>query len=75
MKRTQRLDPESHVQRAVKLVVSQLGSHDTRMHADPDIKRTCPDCGALPNERCASERYPSGRVMQYSPGLHAGRRA
>jgi len=63
-------------------VVASEGSHDSRVHLDPAIKQPCGStpgvitadgCGALPNERCASERYASGRPRSYFPGFHAGR--
>lgn len=73
MKRTRQRPSSSMTDRAVGIVLSDQGSHDSQLHVEPAIKRPCEDCGALRNERCASERYPSGRVRVYFPGFHASR--
>jgi hypothetical protein len=66
----------------VDRAVAQQGSHDSQIHLDPAIKRPCGStpgvvtadgCGALANERCASERYPSGRPRYFFSGFHPGR--
>jgi hypothetical protein len=70
-----KLDPTipSRTERAIAAVVADAGSHDQRMHASPVIKRPCTECDALPNERCADDRYPSGRPRVYAPDFHPAR--
>jgi hypothetical protein len=46
-----------------------------RPSASPVIKIACPACGALPDERCASERYPSGRPGTSASKFHPERAA
>jgi hypothetical protein len=74
MKRTSRkqLTPSAHVQPSIQRALRDTGSCDSQMHSQQAIKYPCdgPEgCGALVNERCASERYPSGRARVYSPGF------
>jgi hypothetical protein len=43
--------------------------------ASPVIKIGSPARGALPDERCASDRYPSGRLRMYASKFHPERAA
>jgi hypothetical protein len=43
--------------------------------ASPAIKIAGPACGALPDERCASGRYPSGRQRTFASAFCPGRAA
>ncbi len=63
----------TRTERAVRAVAADAGSHDQKMHAQPAIKTPCPTCDALPNERCADDRYPSGRPRAYAPDFHHAR--
>lgn len=53
-------------------ILAQRGSPDYRAHQSPVITVPCPDepegCGALAHERCAAERYASGRASAYYTG-------
>jgi hypothetical protein len=53
-------------------ILAQRGSIDYRAHQSAVITVPCPDesggCGALPHERCADDRYASGRVRAYYQG-------
>ena len=46
-----------------------------RPRASPVIKIAIPACGAQPNERCASDRYPSGRLRTSTSKFHPERGA
>jgi predicted RNA-binding Zn-ribbon protein involved in translation (DUF1610 family) len=35
------------------------------------VKIACPACGAVPNARCASDRYPSRRPRTFASEFHA----
>jgi hypothetical protein len=63
----------SRTERAIRAVTADAGSHDQRQHASPVIKTACPLCDALPNERCADDRYPSGRPRAFAREFHAER--
>lgn len=39
------------------------------------IKIACPACAVLPNERCDSHRYPSGRPRRFASEFHPERAA
>jgi hypothetical protein len=46
-----------------------------RPRASPVIKIASPACDAQPNERCASDRYPSGRLRTFASKFHPERAA
>jgi len=46
-----------------------------RPSASPVIKIAGPACDDQPNERCASDRYPSGRLRTFARKLHPERAA
>ena len=58
----------SQTTRAVNRVKADQGSADSDQHTKGEIKVPCLECGALINERCAAERYPSGKIRVYYPG-------
>jgi hypothetical protein len=43
-----------------------------RPGASPVIKIASPACDARPNERYASDRYPSGRLRTFASKFHPG---
>jgi hypothetical protein len=43
--------------------------------ASPVIKIAGPACGVLPDERCASDRYPFGRPRTFASEFHSERAA
>ncbi len=46
-----------------------------RPRASPVIKIASPACGGQPNKRCASDRYPSGRLRTFASMSHPERAA
>jgi len=46
-----------------------------RSIASPVVTIGCPACEAPPNERCASDRYPSGRPRPFTSEFHPVRAA
>ena len=46
-----------------------------RPRASPVIKIASPACDAQPNERCASDWYPSGRLRTFASKFHPERAA
>ena len=42
-----------------------------RSIASPAITIGCPAGGALPNEQCASDLYPSGRPTRFTSEFHS----
>jgi hypothetical protein len=46
-----------------------------RPRARPVIKIVSPACDVQPNERCASDRYPSGRLRTIASKFHPERDA
>lgn len=48
-------------------------SHDARAHTSPAIKRPCPSCFAVVNQRCIAERYASGRPKVFAREFHPSR--
>jgi hypothetical protein len=63
----------SRTERAIAAVLADAGSHDQRQHLNAALKRACPVCPALINERCHAESYPSGRPRAYAPEPHPER--
>jgi hypothetical protein len=43
--------------------------------ASPAIKIACPACDALPDEQCASDRYPAGRLGTFASEFRPERAA
>ena len=46
-----------------------------RPRASTVIEIASPACAARPNERCASDRYPSGRLRTFASKVHPERAA
>ena len=66
-------DTRGYTAAAVAAVLADEGSHDQRQHRDRALKRACPACPAVVNERCHAESYPSGRPRAYAAGPHLDR--
>jgi hypothetical protein len=65
----------TRTERAIAAVLADAGSHDQRQHRDRALKRACPVCPAVINERCHAESYPSGRPRSFAAEPHAERAA